>query len=70
MSDLHPTKIPALVDALEAKVSSDPRSDVDKAYDEAIEILRDIRSQCWASARAVLDTAVAKIVAAKEASHG
>lgn len=43
MSDLHPTEVPALVDALEAKIAAEPRSERNVALDEAIDVIYGLR---------------------------
>jgi hypothetical protein len=76
MSDLHPTKIPALVDALEAKVLAEPRSERDKALDEAIFEVRFVRDDVlgddpmWGGIRALFNNVIDRIDTLREASHG
>lgn len=68
MSDLHPTEIPALVDALETKIAAEPRL---VALDDVVKVLEDYRDawegQWYIGIRAIFDEAISRVRALQEA---
>lgn len=62
-SSLHPSEVPALVDALEAKIAAEPRI---VALDDVIKVLEDYRDawegQWYMGIRAIFDEAITRVL--------